>query len=178
MRFLVTKIPSRVYPAALTAVTDLTASANAWDERMDGFGCEPGSCFPGLAIDGSFEEQSRWSCKASVSLVDACELTLTLEEPQDLVEMRMSLWKGDQRIRSLNIFADGTLVTAITSSGKTEGFETYELTALQVSTIMVQANEPLPDNGWLGIIEVRRPSVLLAELKRRLYCFPWISFHW
>ena len=141
----------------------LTASANAWDERTDGFGCVPDSCFAGLAIDGSIDEQSRWSCKASVSLVDACELTLTLEEPQDLVEMRMSLWKGDQRIRALNIFVDGTLVTTITSSGKTEGFKTYELTALQASTVMVQANEPLPDNGWLSIIEVRRPSVIMIK---------------
>ena len=159
-----------MYLAALTAVTGLTASANAWDERTDDSGCVPDSCFAGLAVDGSIEEQSRWSCKASVSLVDACELTLTLEEPQDLVEMRLSLWKGDQRIRPLNIFVDGTLVTTIISSGKTEGFETYELTALQASTVMVQANEPLPDNGWLSIIEVRIPSVFMRKgLNRTWY---------
>ena len=160
-------------------MTGLTASANAWDERTDDLGCVPDSCFAGLAIDGSIDEQSRWSCKASVSLVDACELTLTLKEPQDLVEMRMSLWKGDQRIRPLNIFVDGTLVTTITSSGTTEGFETYELTALQASTVMVQADEPLPDNGWLSIVEVRRPSFFYEKRVTKAYlvdnCLKWIA---
>ena len=138
----------------------MTASTNGWDERTSGYGCVPSSCHAGLAIDGFIDEQSRWSCKSSVSLVDACKLTLTLDEPQDLVEMRIFLWKGKQRIRSMNIFADGALVTTIKSSGKTKGFEAYELTAIQASSVVVQAVEPLPDNGWLSIIEVREACLL------------------
>lgn len=89
-------------------------------------------------------------------MVDACELTLTLAEPQDIVEIRIALWKGDIRARELNIFVDRVYATTIVSSGMTEGYETYELEASQASTILVQANEPVSDNGWLSIMGVRR----------------------
>lgn len=93
-------------------------------------------------------------------MVDACELTLMLAEPQDIVEIRIAFWKGDTRIRELNIFVDGVYVSTIVSSGMTMGYETYELVASQASMVLVQANEPLADNGWLSITGVRRFNVL------------------
>lgn len=106
------------------------------------------------AVDDSVEAESRWSCNPYSSEIDACELTLTLDAPTDIVEVRIAMWKGDTRTRALNILVDGTLASTIESSGETEGYETYELTASQASTVVLQA-AGTEGNGWLSILGVR-----------------------
>lgn len=107
-------------------------------------------------VDASLEPDSRWSCKASVYEVDYCELTLTLDEPQDIAELRIALWKGHRRSRAMRVFVDGEFMGTIQSSGTTEGYEPYELTATGASTVMLQAVGD-EDNGWLSITGVGAP---------------------
>ena len=88
MRFVLHFLP----PAGRVEVTGVTASANGWDTRVSGSGCAPNGCLPSNVLDKSIEPASRWSCTA------VCELTLEFDAPQDLVQMDMALYKGDERI--------------------------------------------------------------------------------
>ena len=94
MRFALHFLP----PAGRVEVTGVTASANGWDTRVSGFGCAPNGCLPSNVLDNSIEPASRWSCKAALANIDVCELTLEFDAPQDLVQMDMALYKGDERI--------------------------------------------------------------------------------
>lgn len=67
----------------------------------------------------------------------------------------MSLYKGDQRTRSVNVWVDGDLASTITSSGITTAYETYELNESHVTTITLQAVNTR-DNGWLSVTRVRK----------------------
>ncbi|CAM9279989.1 unnamed protein product [Sphacelaria rigidula] len=84
---------------------------------------------------------------------DACELTLTFDTPQDLSEMRVALWKGDQRTRSIDVLVDGALDGTFVSSGTTTDYETYDLVVAQVNEVVLQAVD-IADNGWLSVTGV------------------------
>lgn len=140
--------------AILTEVTDVTVSANGWDERTDGFGCTPAGCVAVNILDGSTAPESRWSCNAVKQLLLFCELTFEFGLPQDIAEIRMALHKGDERTRSVNVLVDGELVTTVMSSGMTLSYESYELIAPQATTIVLQAAGSR--NDWLSITEVSR----------------------
>lgn len=138
--------------AALTEVTDVTASANGWDRRIDGLGCAPAGCVATNTLDGSTAPTSRWSCSALEQLLEFCELTFEFDSPQDIAEMKIALHKGDERTRSINVWVDGELVTTVMSSGMTLGYESYELIAPQATTIVLQAAGARAE--WLSITEV------------------------
>lgn len=55
-------------------------------------------------------------------------------------------------VRSGHVLVDGSLASTIESSGTTKGFEAYALTALQASTVVLQA-AGMEDNGWLSTLE-------------------------
>lgn len=107
----------------------------------------------GNVLDHSIEAISRWSCKAEAWVDETCELALVFDEPQEIMEMRMSLCKGDQRTRSVNVWVDGDLASTITSSVVTTAYETYELNESHVTTITLQAVDTR-DNGWLSVTGV------------------------
>ena len=139
---------------SLMIVTGVSASANGWDTRVDGTGCPPSGCVPDNVLDNSIEDVSRWSCNAEVSDVSACELTLELDEPQDVVQIYMAYYKGDERTRSVNVWVDGVFQDTIASSGTTQGYEAYELIAPGATTVVLQ-EAALGDNEWLSITGVR-----------------------
>ena len=118
-----------------------------------GFGCAPNGCVPANALNASIEDESRWSCRASISEVVVCELTLTLDEPQDIAEMRMAMWKGDRRNRTVGVWVDGALTTRVETSDNTLEYESYELSATQASTIVLQ-EAGTEDDVWLSITGV------------------------
>ncbi|CAN0283540.1 unnamed protein product [Ascophyllum nodosum] len=68
--------------------------------------------------------------------------------------MEMALYKGNRRVRSVNVWVNGVLQHTIESSGTTTDFETYELIASDATTVMLQA-VGLRKNGWLSITEVK-----------------------
>ena len=88
-----------------------------------------------------------------MSGIDACELTIDFDEPQDVVRLKMALYEGDERTRSVNVWVDGVFTHTITSSGTTTGFETYDLIAPGATTVVLQG---VDDSEWLSITEVRR----------------------
>lgn len=145
---------SKSIAATLTAVDGVTASANGWDTRTSGFGCAPSGCVASNAVDGSLDPASRWSCNSVVSNVNACELTLELDAPQDIEAINIALWKGNERTRTIDIWVDGELASTIESSGTTEDYERYALVAIEATTVVLQA-VGVVDNGWLSILEVR-----------------------
>ncbi|CAM9353796.1 unnamed protein product, partial [Sphacelaria rigidula] len=145
--------------AYLTPASNIAVSANAWDTRTEGYGCKPSGCIAGNVLDDSIEADSRWSCRGKLFASDSddegdtCKLTFVFDAPQDVQEMRMALWKGDRRIRSVNVWVDGHLVTTLESSGETEGYEDYTLIAMQVTSIVLEYDGPRQD--WISITEVQ-----------------------
>ena len=137
----------------MVEITGVSASANGYDTRDGGNGCFPSGCLPDNVLDDSIADDSRWSCNAELSGIDACELTLMFDEPQDIVQIYMALYKGDERTRSVNVWVDGVFTHTITSSGTTTGFETYDLIAPGATTVVLQG---VDDSEWLSITEVRR----------------------
>ncbi len=92
--------------------TGVSVAATAHDERPgrsnDEVGCGEtgeGGCEPYLAHDGdSGEIESRWSCATKIVEDGApCEIEFLFDEPQDIVDIRVAFWKGDQRSRTLEV---------------------------------------------------------------------------
>ena len=108
---------------------------------------------PANVLDDSIEPASRWSCRPSFSVIEVCELALVFDEPQDIFEIRMALWKGNQRNRTVDIWVDGSLSTSVQSSGSTQDYEAYELSATQATTIVLQ-EAGAEDDVWLSVTGV------------------------
>lgn len=89
--------------------TTITASANAYDVRpgaaYSNSGCMEDGCTPGLTRDGETDDtESRWSCIPSiVANGELCEIDFMFENPQDIVEVKVAFWKGDERTRTLEV---------------------------------------------------------------------------
>ena len=89
----------------------MSASANGWDTKVDGDGWSTSGCVPSNVLDGSFEDASHWPCNAEVSGFGICELALEFNEPQDIVQTSMILYKANECTRSLNVWIDGSIRT-------------------------------------------------------------------
>lgn len=137
------------FSAALEAVTGVTATANGWDARTIGYGCVPKGCLPANVLEPSIDDDSRWSCLPSRQGVEVCELIFDFDEPQDIFEIRVAMWKGDRRSRTIDVWVDGVLSTRAETSGVTLGYEVYYLSATQASSIVLQQAGPLEE--WLSI---------------------------
>ena len=61
--------------------------------------------------------------------------------------------KGNERMRTIDIYVDGIIVTTWTSSGTTLDFETV---TLGVTGTSIELRGVLEDSEWLSIMEVRR----------------------
>lgn len=80
-------------------------------------------------------------------------MTLTLDEPQDIFEMRMAMWKGDERSRTVDVWVDGVLSTTVKTSDSTLEYEAYELSATQATEVVLQGARS-EGNIWLSITGV------------------------
>ena len=65
---------------------------------------------------------------------------------------QLALYNGDTRVRTMDVYVDGTLVTTWTSSGTTAGFESIDLSGTSGSVIEIVG--VLGNSEWLSIIEV------------------------
>ena len=89
--------------------TTVTASANAYDERpgadSDSNGCFMDGCEPSLTRDGITDDvESRWSCAAKIVPGELeCAIDFIFEDPQDIKDVQVSFYKGDERSRSLQV---------------------------------------------------------------------------
>lgn len=148
---------------ALAPAAGVSVSANAWDTRIEGWGCAPAGCVADNVLDDSLEPEARWSCRGNLFLPGAefestddtsCMLTFKFDGPQDVKELRMALWKGEDRARAVNVWVDGVLATTLDASGATNELEAYELTAASASTVVLEYDGLASD--WISITEVSR----------------------
>lgn len=90
--------------------TTIDVTASAYDDRPGesggDVGCGEDGCLPGLAHDGIGEEdlESRWSCaKDIVPDGGQCEIKFAFGSPQNIVDVQVAFWKGDERTRTLKV---------------------------------------------------------------------------
>eukprot|EP00752_Nemacystus_decipiens_P018357 g16468.t1 len=141
--------------------TDVGVTATAYDERpgrssnMVGCGDEGGDgCAPSNSRDGIVSEvESRWSCATKlVGGGGPCQIEFMFAEPQDIVDIQVAFWKGDERDRTLEVQLDGELaVTHESYPGST--FDTLGVAGDDVTTVMLESVGLTPDE-WISIIEV------------------------
>lgn len=90
-------------------VTKVDVVATAYDTRLGtesgDVGCGEDGCMPALAYDGDGDDvESRWSC--SVDIVPdggACEIEFTFGAPQNIKDIQVVFWNGDERERTLKV---------------------------------------------------------------------------
>eukprot|EP00903_Cladosiphon_okamuranus_P014617 g13555.t1 len=141
--------------------TEVGVTAAAYDVRPGassrdvGCGAEGGDgCSPTNSRDGiASEVESRWSCAPKLVIGEGpCQIEYTFAEPQDIVDILVAFWKGNERIRTLKVHLDGALTyTHESYAGST--FNTLGVSASGVSTVMLESVDLLPDE-WLSLIEV------------------------
>lgn len=89
--------------------TTVGVSANAYDTRpgadSGGAGCQDDGCTPALSRDGiSTGTESRWGCAQKlVPDGEACEIEFTFEDPQDIMDVQVAFYKGEERSRTLQV---------------------------------------------------------------------------
>ncbi|CAN0387633.1 unnamed protein product, partial [Pylaiella littoralis] len=92
--------------------TEVGVSATAYDALpgahggMSGCGEVGGDgCVPANTRDGiSSEVESRWSC--AMELVEdegPCVIEYTFSEPQDIMDIQVAFWKGEERTRTIDV---------------------------------------------------------------------------
>ena len=89
--------------------TEVSVTATAHDTRPVGErGCgEDGGdgCSPAKSHDGiSSDVESRWSCSPKlVAGGGPCKIEYTFAEPQDIMDIEVAFWKGNERVRTLYV---------------------------------------------------------------------------
>ena len=105
-------LPSLSGAVEVGTKTEVGVTASGHDDRpggsagMNGCGAEGGDgCEAALTRDGIVSEvESRWSC--ATKLVEGggpCQIEFTFAEPQDIVDIEIAFWKGDERIRTMDV---------------------------------------------------------------------------
>lgn len=140
-------------PVDAGTVTTIAVNAPLYDPNLgDASGCDPAGCVGDLTRDGDATGLgSRWSCKPALDPGSMCTITYTLGESLDLDGLNIAMYKGNERVRTMDIYVDDALVTTWTSSGTTAGFEGVPL---GVAGERVELRGVLADSEWLSIMEV------------------------
>ncbi|CAN0221443.1 unnamed protein product [Pylaiella littoralis] len=129
----------------------VTATAALYDTNPStSNGCGDDGCTAALTRDGDESETSRWSC--APRLGGACIISYDLGVVRDLSELRLAMYKGNERQRTVQVSVDGGDVTEWTSSGDTLGFESIDLLGKSGQEITITG--VLTDSEWLSITEV------------------------
>lgn len=73
-------------------------------EAFGDVGCGEDGCQPELTRDGSVDLESRWACAQNLDPDGGlCEIAFMFEEPQDIMEIQVAFFKGDERSRTLQV---------------------------------------------------------------------------
>ncbi|CAM9918634.1 unnamed protein product, partial [Ectocarpus sp. 8 AP-2014] len=128
----------------------VTATSALFDPSLgDSNGCDPAGCTADLTRDGDVSDESRWSC--APALGGTCSISYDLGAVYDLSELRLALYKGTTRVRTVDVNVDGSLATTWTSSGTTDGFESIDLSGYSGQDVTVIG--VLDTSEWLSITE-------------------------
>ncbi|CAM9472837.1 unnamed protein product, partial [Sphacelaria rigidula] len=95
-------------------------------------------------------ESSRWSCKPDLSASLVCSITYTFEDSLTLVGLAVALFRGDETVRTMEIYLDDELITTWSSSGTTTDLEGIDFDAVGET---VELRGVLADSEWLSILE-------------------------
>lgn len=69
--------------------------------------------------------------------------------------MKIAFFKGKDNTRTLNVYTDGWYHSKITSSGNTNGYQTFDLYTDETSELMLYFDDYESDSDvWLSIAEV------------------------
>ena len=82
-----------------------------------------------------------------------CEVTYTFEQPQDILQMLIAFYKGDERANKLKVKVNGSSQYIIESSGETNGFEAFELDFYGTESLALEGLG-LHRDEWISITEV------------------------
>ncbi|CAM9557128.1 unnamed protein product [Hapterophycus canaliculatus] len=133
------------------ALETVTATAEFYDTRLgDSIGCDPEGCTAELTRDGDMFEGSRWSC--SPSLGGTCSISYDLGAVRDIYYLHLAMYKGAERVRTMEIYVDGNLVTTYSTSGTTNFFGVVYLSGMTGQVVTIEG--VLADSEWLSIVEV------------------------
>lgn len=133
--------------------TIVSQSSSAYDTRVaDDGGCDPNGCTPDLTRDQSLDVSSRWSCSKQLNEAQ-CTITYEFEEPQDIDSLRIKFHKGDERVRTLKVQDNTGFRTTITSSGTTDGYESFDVHTDETSWMRMESLG-IGSKEWISITEV------------------------
>ncbi|CAM9842773.1 unnamed protein product, partial [Ectocarpus sp. 8 AP-2014] len=137
-----------------TQDTTVTTTADLFDPALaTDNGCDPAGCTAALTRDGDTGDASRWSCAPNLGGEGAvCSISYDLGREFGLDELRVALYNGDIRVRTIDVSVDGVLVATWTSSGTTDGFESIAFPD-GISGTVINLQGVLDDSEWLSIIE-------------------------
>eukprot|EP00903_Cladosiphon_okamuranus_P008222 g7915.t1 len=141
--------------------TEVVVTATAHDVhpgmRSGWRGCgEKGGngCAPALTRDGiSSEAESRWSCAPKlVDGAEPCQIEYTFAEPQDIRDIHVAFWKGNDRIHTLEVHFDGVRIHTHESYVEST-YNKLGVSGSGISTVTLESIELLPDE-WISLTEV------------------------
>ncbi|CAN0145747.1 unnamed protein product [Ectocarpus sp. 4 AP-2014] len=95
-------------------------------------------------------EDSRWSC--APELGGLCSISYDLGAEYSIDELQLAMYKGDTRVRTVDVAVDGDLVTTWTGSGTTSGFESVDMSGATGQVVTI-TGAGLSDAEWLSIVE-------------------------
>ncbi|CAM9886236.1 unnamed protein product, partial [Pylaiella littoralis] len=139
--------------------TTVGVTTSAYDDRpgeSEGdVGCGERGCLPDLAHDGVGEEdpESRWSCaKEIVPDGGQCEITFTFDSPQDVADVQVAFWEGDERTRTLKVKINGDEIGEYESyPGST--FNSFGIQENGVHTVAMES-VGIDNDVWISLLEV------------------------
>ncbi|CAM9525825.1 unnamed protein product, partial [Ectocarpus fasciculatus] len=141
--------------------TEVSVSATAHDSRpgmssgdagcgeAGGLGCTATNTRDGIVS----EIESRWSCATSlVPDEGTCQIEFSFAEPQNIVDIQVAFWKGNERVRTLEVHINGEL-THTHESYADFTFNALGVTATEASTVMLES-VALRSTEWISLLEV------------------------
>lgn len=136
--------------------TTVVVSSSAYHEDD----CGSLGCSADLTRDSDSEDDaSRWSCHYDLKDKN-CKLWYRFGEPQYLDSVELAFFRGDQRTRSFKVKTfdsdNRRRTTKFTSSGETDGFESFEIATDDVKKLYIQPIAPDKDE-WISVKEVSQP---------------------
>ncbi|CAM9574002.1 unnamed protein product [Ectocarpus sp. 12 AP-2014] len=141
-------------------MTEVNVLATARDTRPGsssgdvGCGDDGGDgCAAIKAHDGIISDiESRWSC-ATMLVPDEgpCQIEFSFADPQDIVNIQVAFWEGNERTRTLDVYVDGELIYTHESYPDST-FNTLGVTATEASTVVLESIDLLSDE-WIDLLE-------------------------
>uniref|UniRef100_UPI00398069AD hypothetical protein n=1 Tax=Salmonella sp. s58408 TaxID=3159701 RepID=UPI00398069AD len=77
----------------------------------------------------------------------------TFADAQDIKDVQVAFYKGDERLRTLEATLNGEVVGQFGSSLESD-FNDLGIAGVAVHTLKLKPVD-IPDNGWIALLEVR-----------------------